>query len=330
MYKKSGTNILCASTPLKVYEITPDTIQIVKSLPIPEELLHYYPLAIGNKWVYDTWGWWWDGTIYHTYSGITIREVIGDTIMTNGKFYYKLFDPTTFNYPYYLFERIDSSSGKVFRYDNTLGLPNNEYLIEDLFAELSDTVWSSRHQYQDFIPFICVGQENFNKWGIQGSRKIFTIDDLTGYTYSLARRIGVDSIYSSFDFGENFTTIKGCIIDGVVYGDTTTVGVEDEEKPIATSFRLEQNYPNPFNPRTVISYRLPVTSNVTLKVYDVLGNEIATLVNEEKPAGEYEVEFYAKGGSASGGNVTNLPSGIYFYQIKAGSFIQTKKMVYLK
>ena len=69
---------------------------------------------------------------------------------------------------------------------------------------------------------------------------------------------------------------------------------------------------------------------VTLKVYDVLGNEIATLVNEEKPPGTYEVEFSAKGGSAFGGNAYNLPSGIYYYQLKAGSFVQTKKMVYLK
>ncbi|MBK9096685.1 MAG: T9SS type A sorting domain-containing protein [bacterium] len=86
------------------------------------------------------------------------------------------------------------------------------------------------------------------------------------------------------------------------------------------SYTLSQNYPNPFNPSTVISYRLPVTSNVSLKVYDVLGNEIATLVNEEKPAGEYEVEF----------NAAKLPSGIYFYKLEAGSFSETKKMILMK
>ncbi len=61
-------------------------------------------------------------------------------------------------------------------------------------------------------------------------------------------RCGLDFIYSSFDFGENFTTLKGCIIDGVVYGDTLTVGVEGDETQIANEFMLEQNYPNPFNP----------------------------------------------------------------------------------
>jgi hypothetical protein len=323
LYKKSGSDIIYASTPLKIYEITPDTIQVIKSLPVPSEVLNLYPLAVGNKWVYDYWGWWAD-TTWHGFSGITYREVIGDTVMANGKFYYKIYDPTTFNYPPILFERIDSSDGKLFRFDNTLGLPNDEYLIDDLFAEVGDSIWSSRHQYQDYFPFVCVGDGYFSKWGIQGSRKIFTIFDLTGYTYSLAQGIGIDSIYDTFDFGENFVTLKGCVINGVVYGDTTTVGVEDEETPITTSFKLEQNYPNPFNPSTVISYQLPVTSNVILKVYDVLGNEIATLVNEEKPDGEYEVEFSPES------SIKQPASGIYFYQLQAGSFIQTKKMIFLK
>jgi hypothetical protein len=69
---------------------------------------------------------------------------------------------------------------------------------------------------------------------------------------------------------------------------------------------------------------------VSIKVFDILGNEIATLVNEEKPAGSYEVEFSAKGGSASGGNAFNLPSGIYFYKLQAGQFLETKKMILLK
>jgi hypothetical protein len=83
---------------------------------------------------------------------------------------------------------------------------------------------------------------------------------------------------------------------------------------------LYQNYPNPFNPNTVISYQLPVTGNVTLKVYDILGNEVATLVNEEKQPGVYEVEFDSEG----------LSSGIYFYQLRTGNFTQVKKMILLR
>jgi len=90
-------------------------------------------------------------------------------------------------------------------------------------------------------------------------------------------------------------------------------------------FYLHQNYPNPFNPVTTISYSIPTVQtgyipSVQLKVFDVLGREVATLVNEEKPAGRYKVSF----------NANKLPSGIYFYRITAGSFHQTKKMLLLK
>jgi photosystem II stability/assembly factor-like uncharacterized protein len=85
-------------------------------------------------------------------------------------------------------------------------------------------------------------------------------------------------------------------------------------------FSLEQNYPNPFNPSTTIKFSIPTSEFVTLKVYDVLGNEVATLVNEEKPAGSYEINFDA----------SNLSSGIYLYTVQAGSYTQTKKLILLR
>ena len=86
------------------------------------------------------------------------------------------------------------------------------------------------------------------------------------------------------------------------------------------AYSLSNNYPNPFNPSTKISYSINELSFVTLIVYDVLGNEIETIVNEEKPAGSYEIEF----------NADALTSGIYFYKLTAGSFAETKKMILLK
>ena len=83
---------------------------------------------------------------------------------------------------------------------------------------------------------------------------------------------------------------------------------------------MSQNYPNPFNPSTKLKYSVPQTSRVQIKVYDVLGNEVATLVNEEKPAGVYEANW----------NAANLSSGVYFYQIKAGNYVETKKMILMK
>jgi hypothetical protein len=114
-------------------------------------------------------------------------------------------------------------------------------------------------------------------------------------------------------------------IMGIIQGEGTICGgvnsIDSEtEIDIPKVFTLDQNYPNPFNPTTSIQYQVSRISQVSLKVYDVLGNEVATLVDEYKPAGRYEVEF----------NAAELTSGIYFYKLKAGDFNQTKKMLLLK
>ena len=113
-------------------------------------------------------------------------------------------------------------------------------------------------------------------------------------------------------------------------GNANTIFAENDFIP--DGFVLHQNYPNPFNPSTTIKYSIPESNFVTINVYDALGNEIATLINEEKPAGSYEIEF-----NSHSGEVRNLPagrqgltSGIYFYKLQAGSFVDTKKMILLK
>ena len=101
----------------------------------------------------------------------------------------------------------------------------------------------------------------------------------------------------------------------------STADVEQKTKTeIPSAFRLYQNYPNPFNPSTNISYTIPEFSRVKITLYNILGQEVKVLVNEEKPAGYYHIKFSA----------ANLPSGVYFYQLAAGDFIQTKKMLLLK
>jgi hypothetical protein len=99
-----------------------------------------------------------------------------------------------------------------------------------------------------------------------------------------------------------------------------TVGIEDEIKAVPSLFKLSQNYPNPFNPVTKIEYTIAKTAKVELKVYDVLGKEVATLVNEVKNNGAHTVEF----------NASQLSSGLYFYKIKSGSFTCSKKMLLIK
>jgi hypothetical protein len=103
----------------------------------------------------------------------------------------------------------------------------------------------------------------------------------------------------------------------IEYGPNTPV---EQESINELNFSLHQNYPNPFNPSTTLGYSISTSSRVTLKIFNTLGEEIETLVNEEKPTGTYEINWDA----------TNLPSGVYFYQLKAGDFVKTCKMILLK
>ncbi|OGU55869.1 MAG: hypothetical protein A2V66_18040 [Ignavibacteria bacterium RBG_13_36_8] len=96
--------------------------------------------------------------------------------------------------------------------------------------------------------------------------------------------------------------------------------IDDKQNNLPTSFSLQQNYPNPFNPITIINYSIPKTCFVTIKIYDVLGRGIETLVNENKTQGNYSLAF----------NASKLVSGIYLYRMDAGSFTETKKLLLLK
>ncbi len=123
---------------------------------------------------------------------------------------------------------------------------------------------------------------------------------------------GTSSLQVRLFFGEfNFSYIKF---------DLLAVNVENEDENFPVEFSLNQNYPNPFNPLTHISWQSPVSGWQTLRIYDVLGNEVATLVDEYRNAGYYELEFEA----------SNLPSGIYFYKLNTGYYTDTKKLILLK
>ena len=149
-------------------------------------------------------------------------------------------------------------------------------------------------------------------------------------------------LYESDDNGDNWFLVNGGLNDskyilsleitksgflfagmdyyGIYKSANKVVTTLNEENTVPSKFELMQNYPNPFNPSTSIEYSVPSNEYVLLKVYDLLGNEVNTLVNERQSAGNYEVNFDA----------SNLASGIYFYRIQSGSFIQTKKLMLLK
>jgi hypothetical protein len=131
-------------------------------------------------------------------------------------------------------------------------------------------------------------------------------------------RFGLGS--ESLNSGANtITEFVGTLGLGILKKESIT-DIKETQSIIIDRFDLQQNYPNPFNPLTKIRFGIPQAGFVTLKVYDILGNEIATLFNEEKLAGSYEVDFDASG----------ISSGIYFYKLQAGSFAETKKMVLIR
>lgn len=109
-------------------------------------------------------------------------------------------------------------------------------------------------------------------------------------------------------------------IVSIAYGNVYKIGSDAVQKDIPKDFSLSQNYPNPFNPTTTINYSIKESGLVCLKVYDVLGTEVASLVNETKEPGNYSVTF----------NAANLPSGMYVYILSTGNFVDTKKLILLK
>lgn len=163
-----------------------------------------------------------------------------------------------------------------------------------------------------------------------GGFQFFAASDYTKFTVPIyySNNSTPDSCQVSFTLGNNSGSVSVgsyFIIDDITFEGTTTA-VDKADNVYPDSYSLEQNYPNPFNPSTRIRYTISngilseAKNLVTLKVYDVLGEEVATLVNEEQPAGIYEIEF----------KVSGLTSGFYFYKLQAGEFVETRKMVLLK
>lgn len=172
--------------------------------------------------------------------------------------------------------------------------------------------------------------------GLTGMR----VNSLTVSNNKISALINTDKIYFSSNNGSSWSLVGDGSIDdfltnlwsinefiyvgsheGVLWRRLLSeiTGVE-LEKTVPNNYQLYQNYPNPFNPTTKIKYSIPQTSFVTLKVYDILGRGVTTLVNEEKPVGNYEVEFSSNA----------LANGIYFYRLQTGNFVETKKMILLK
>ena len=248
--------------------------------------ISYFPLSAGDKWFFSQG---YSSTIS------TKLEVQKDTLLDDGYLYSKL--------NYYIVNTDSSFSlieGNSFylRYDADRIIEYPNTLVLDFDMNIGDTIYTILNSYPAVLSDMKI-EDVFGRY-LSTYYLFFTTYDYYTFTDS----IGFNSSGQTF---RNYpTTLEGCEIDGKIYGNVVT-GIANQSKNLITDFRLAQNYPNPFNPTTMIEYSVPRTSFITLKVYDILGREVSTLVNEEKQVGTYKVEF----------NGNNLSSGIYFYRIQA-------------
>jgi hypothetical protein len=170
-----------------------------------------------------------------------------------------------------------------------------------------------------------LGGYNENKLALNSVEEIYFLSDnriqvYKGSSLNYSRRHPMIVNYENTVFVFGGTDETGKVVSQVEQYISSVSDINDESL-IPTSFSLSQNYPNPFNPETTISYKLSAVSFVDLKVYDILGNVVATLVNETQQPGMYNVKFLVN---------SSLSAGIYFYKLTAGDFIQAKKMLLLK
>ena len=184
----------------------------------------------------------------------------------------------------------------------------------DCFADVGDLIVLAASDSSNWTP-------NDGKVGVE-----IVDNDINHHSFSHTRVYDIAAgSHDFFAVAQNYLEQDG---NGLVniYASLTVeffpeiINDVESENYAPTSYILGQNFPNPFNPSTKIKYSVPQIAQVQIKVFDVLGNEVETLVNEEKQIGTYELTW----------NAANLPSGVYFYQLKAGNFIETKKMILLR
>ena len=192
------------------------------------------------------------------------------------------------------------------------------YSVDNLFPSVPSELTAKIAEGSIRLNWKANTENDFNYYTIYRSKN-------NGDYKELAKTIDLSYLDTQVEWGVNYsyvvsaTDFSGNESDYSAKADVVLTGIYDEVGVPVKNY-LSQNYPNPFNPTTTIQYSIPKESFVTIKIYDVLGKEITTIVNERKAAGNYSVDF----------NANNLTSGIYFYRMQAGSFVSTKKFDLLK
>ncbi|PIQ08604.1 MAG: hypothetical protein COW71_11055 [Ignavibacteriales bacterium CG18_big_fil_WC_8_21_14_2_50_31_20] len=314
-----------AQVEFKVLDSVSDNFKIKYS----EEKHEYNPLHVGDVWQYD---FGYDSFGGHVAGQLRTTRIVSDTIVNNKQYYKKIHWSNDFydieGFGTY-WERNDNVTGNSFVLDvydvDNDGNTDEELAIDSL--ELPTHSFYKSYKYADWL--ISPGLRNAHiidsGWVIISfysipidtvAIKIVEYSELF-LIETIADRWGVIGIWAE----SPTRPLTGVIINGKQYG--TIVSVEDEIQNSAT-FQLNQNYPNPFNPTTIISYYLSKRTKVKVKVFDILGNEVVELVNENQDQGYHEISFSAHN------NNLNLSSGTYFYQLVTHEKTITKQMLLIK
>ena len=275
------------------------------------------PLQIGNQWHYTPFLAGYDKVLIAT-----------DTVNINDVKYFRIDYWSVDGSPVngYFYDRMEGDSlyYRLYPTGDTLFLFNFNWTNEQIIStQVSDSCFRLLLIHRNDSTYLGVTATIYNSFlgvyclGMTDTAWTSTSEDYSSF---------FGGIHTYFD-----GTLIGALIDGISYGTLYPVTVEDEIG-LPTQFILEQNYPNPFNPTTKIKFTIPSVGTrhnaslksdgvfIQLKVYDVLGNAVATLVDEFREAGSYEVTFDASG----------FASGIYFYELRSGEYIQSKKMTLIK
>lgn len=282
-----------------------------------KDLLNYYPLDTGDYWEYKTFVQQYP---YPSDSSAYSVEVVGDSTFDNNMTYKILL--SRYIYPdqniYYRFERIDSLTGCVYRYARDTSFSNKELKIDSLFSQAGDTLNTSMASF-GFFRTICRSIENDTIFGTITQMKTYIDQSIIPMEeYQLAKRFGF-YFSSSCEFSCGYTRLVYAKINGIEYGNKIITRIENKNtKPI--SFALFQNYPNPFNPSTNITFEIPKSGEITIKIYDVLGKEIKNISKYYSNIGLHRIVF----------DGSNYASGIYIYRIGFNNKSISKKMMLIK
>ena len=276
---------------------------------IDTSVTNYFPMSVGNVYIYGYYSMYPPGIYKYK---ITITK---DTIVSGKRFFYSetAFPGFPSNEKWI---RINGNTGVV----SSLSSMSCNYLINERYIDsLGSNIRDTLYKCSSYFQSICTDTLTHSLFGIPTKRKGFDQDGLNVTNRKYSKYFGLTMV-RIWEMDQITHTLYGCKINGVTYGDTVLTGIESISNEVLDSYSLGQNYPNPFNPNTVIRYQLPVISDVVIKVYDVQGREVQTLVNERMQAGTYEAMF----------DGTGMNSGVYFYRMVTEGFTETKRMILLK